>query len=409
MATVSAFIDDSHVQSLAKDLRLLGRKRQFSDIIDGKGRQYVDLVMEGGGVLGVGLVGYTYALEQAGVRFLRVGGTSAGAINAILLAGLGTPSEEKSVKILKALAELNLEDLMDGNFWARGLINAALARSGTLVLLFWALTVIHQIQEYLGLNRGEIFLKWLTTVLEEGGVRSTADLRARMNAIPRDMKLRTGKRVGLKDADPYLALVAADVTTETKVDFPRMARLYWENAESVNPALFVRASMSIPFFFRPLKIEPIPRTPESRLSWEVLAGYSAEPPSACVFVDGGIMSNFPIALFHEPDTVPTAPTFGVKLGPSSRTKHAIKTPGNLAGAVFNSARHTLDYDFLTHHPDYNKLVGFVDTTGHNWLNFRLTDEAKLDLFRRGMEAAAGFLRKFDWKGYKLIRRKLAKQ
>ena len=51
------------------------------------GNQYVDLVMEGGGVLGIALVGYTYVLEQAGLRFLGIAGTSAGAINAAYFAG----------------------------------------------------------------------------------------------------------------------------------------------------------------------------------------------------------------------------------------------------------------------------------------------------------------------------------
>lgn len=269
--------------------------------------------------------------------------------------------------------------------------------------------MIHEITERLGLNRGDIFLRWLTEILAQGGIRSTADLKERMNTLPKGLKMRAGKRLSLKEADPYLALVAADVSTETKVDFPRMAELYWENPGKINPALFVRASMSIPFFFRPLRVENIPHTPRVRKAWEHLAGYSPEPPGSCVFVDGGIMSNFPIALFHEPGTVPIAPTFGVKLGSGSRQEHAIATPGNLAGAVFNSARHTLDYDFLTHHPDYNKLVAYVDTGAHNWLNFRLTDDAKLDLFRRGMEAAVRFLGAFQWKRYKEIRRRLAKQ
>lgn len=405
---VADFTGDPGVQDLLRKLRPLARRRQYSDILDAQGHQFVDLVMEGGGVLGIGLVGYTYALEQAGVRFLRVGGTSAGSINAILLAGLGTPQEAKSEKILAALAALNMEDLMDGDMWARGLINAALAREGTIVLVLWALTVIPEITAHLGLNRGEIFLRWLTAVLEEGGIRTAGDLKARMNALPRGLKLRSGKRLSLKEADPYLALVAADVTTETKVDFPRMADLYWENPGAINPALFVRASMSIPFFFRPLRVGGIPHTPGARKAWRQLAGYDAEPPASCVFVDGGVMSNFPIALFHEPGTVPIAPTFGVKLGSRGRRDHQIVTPGNLAGAVFNSARHTLDYDFLTHHPDYNKLVGYVDTGTHNWLNFRLADDAKLDLFRRGMEAAIGFLGAFDWKAYKGIRRRLAK-
>jgi NTE family protein len=45
----------------------------------------------------------------------------------------------------------------------------------------------------------------------------------------------------------------------------------------------------------------------------------------------------------------------------------------------------------------------IDTDGHNWLNFDITDEEKLDLFKRGVRAAADFLEKFDWEGYKELR------
>src|SRR5690349_2013771 len=42
--------------------------------------EYVDYVQEGGGVLGIALIGYTYVLERLGFRFLKLAGTSAGAI-----------------------------------------------------------------------------------------------------------------------------------------------------------------------------------------------------------------------------------------------------------------------------------------------------------------------------------------
>ena len=62
---------------------------QLSNIRDAAGNQYVDLVMEGGGTLGVALVGYLYILEQLDIRFLQLAGTSAGSIVAMLLAGGG--------------------------------------------------------------------------------------------------------------------------------------------------------------------------------------------------------------------------------------------------------------------------------------------------------------------------------
>src|ERR1022692_848498 len=47
-----------------------------------------DLVLEGGGVKGLGLVGATLALAEAGYQFRRVAGASAGAIVATLIAAL---------------------------------------------------------------------------------------------------------------------------------------------------------------------------------------------------------------------------------------------------------------------------------------------------------------------------------
>jgi len=92
------FTQADEVQELLGRLRSTSEGKQFSDVIDDQGHQYVDLVMEGGGVLGVALVGYTFVLEEIGLRFLRVGGTSAGSINALLVAGLGTPQEREDRK-----------------------------------------------------------------------------------------------------------------------------------------------------------------------------------------------------------------------------------------------------------------------------------------------------------------------
>lgn len=70
-----------HVTPLLQELRTKElHRRAYSDALDGEGHQYVDLVMEGGGVLGVALLGYIHVLEQAGLRFVSLGGASAGSI-----------------------------------------------------------------------------------------------------------------------------------------------------------------------------------------------------------------------------------------------------------------------------------------------------------------------------------------
>jgi NTE family protein len=196
--------------------------------------------------------------------------------------------------------------------------------------------------------------------------------------------------------------VAADITTETKVVFPDMADLYWRNHRTVNPASFARASMSVPVFFHPYRGKNIPHDDRAKGRWDDKAGYTGVIPDEVLFVDGGIMSNFPINLFHS-DGVPTAPTFGAKLGVDRSKPVTITKIGQLGGAAFNAARHCADYDFLIRNPDYRKLVTFIKTGDHHWLNFFMSDDDKKDLFALGVEAGARFLKEFDWIEYKGIR------
>ncbi|HHS9763809.1 TPA: patatin-like phospholipase family protein [Klebsiella quasipneumoniae subsp. similipneumoniae] len=88
--------------------------KEFSDTIDENGHQYVDLVMEGGGVLGLALVGYIYILEQAGIRFIGIAGTSAGSIAALLLSAIDVPEKEKSERLIDMIANMPINTFIDG-------------------------------------------------------------------------------------------------------------------------------------------------------------------------------------------------------------------------------------------------------------------------------------------------------
>ena len=117
--------------------------KRYSDIEDAQGLQYVDLVQEGGGVLGIALVGYTYILEQAGIRFMSLAGTSAGAINTMMMAGLGTIDERKSEKVLTIINQQNLFDLLDGPKRVKRLIHKIIKKEKGIIwgLIFSALTI----------------------------------------------------------------------------------------------------------------------------------------------------------------------------------------------------------------------------------------------------------------------------
>ena len=412
------------VEDLKRDLKDdHGKVKEFSDIVDGQGFQYVDIVMEGGGVLGIALVGFTYVLEQAGIRFLQIGGASAGAINAILLAGMGTPGEAKSVQILEELANVNMHEFVDGDSDARdfieaamryggssfansegvirGFIDGAFQKVGKARVYTQAVQVWDNIRDNLGLNPGDVFQDWIRTILQRKKISTTRDLLDRLNQLPEGLRHRS--RPDPIDVKATVALIAADVSTQTKTIFPKMAELYWKEPDKVNPSHYVRASMSIPFFFEPYRVNNIPKGEVAMSCWAKLADYKEALPTSCVFIDGGIMSNFPINLFHRPDRVPRSPTFGVKLGQDKKKTDTITQPLTLLSVIFDAARFNLDSDFIARNPDYRKLVSCIDTGDHNWLDFSLKDEAKIDLFKRGATEAAKFLREFDWGKYKKIR------
>ncbi|MFZ5570892.1 MAG: patatin-like phospholipase family protein [Thermodesulfobacteriota bacterium] len=404
---ISKFTDHGKLKEIEETVRRTCQGKKFSDIVDDNNLQYVDLVMEGGGMLGIALVGYIHILEKAGIRFLGIGGTSAGSILALLLAALGTPAEEKGTKLLQELAAKNFHDFVDGDADARDFIQSWVEGAGKFNLAFKAAWVIGDIQKHLGLNPGVEFTRWVEGILRREGVETCAKLRARMETIPPGLRVQDGEFLDTPEkAGCRLAIIAADVSTETKVTFPEMACLYWENPDRISPALFVRASMSIPYFFQPFRIHQLPRGMDIEKKWRDLAGFIAADeggvPEDALFIDGGIMSNFPIDVFHDPHQVPIAPTFGVKLELDKRRKE-ISGPLGLFGAIFNAARHTLDYDFLHRNPDYQKLVTWIPAKGCNWLDFDMPEEKKIGLFLEGAECAAGFLDRFDWREYKKIR------
>lgn len=424
-----------------------------SDVVDSEGNQYVNLVQEGGGVLGVALVGYVYVLEKMGIRFMKMAGTSAGAINTLLLACVGDKNEAKSLKLLEKLNSKNLFDFVDGDKTNRAIIKRIVTSKGFFkrIIILTATTLVSFIIGVLmlayqlghsrysfwfwlavglvaassavigrsiwwiarrrkaffnasyGINPGNNFFEWVKGILEEHGINNLSDLKAHLEKVPPGgFQLR-------RQADPealadlnkpkmenFLVLIASDVTNQMKVEFPRLWNLYWENQNDVHPASFVRASMAVPVFFQPFIVNNIPKTQVFE-AWHDFAGIedAEQIPGEARFVDGGMISNFPINVFYNPNVaVPRLPTFGILLDDediSAKPSSEYRSFLSFAAAMFNTVRYNYDKEFLIKNADFNKTIGRIDVRGINWLNFNLTDAEKLELFRRGADAAARFL------------------
>jgi NTE family protein len=444
---INALTNDSALRSEISRVKekIQNPEHAISDVLDDAGNQYIDLVMEGGGMLGIALVGYTWALEEMGIRFLGIGGTSAGSINALLLAAMDDPAEKKSPKLLEVMGVQNFYDFVDGDGSPKGrkktrdLIELAL--DGEPIRLWKGLKLIYRylgvrkqlIREY-GLNRGDAFQNWLTDLIAAANIRTTAELRARMQRIP-ELHIREGREMppDWKPEPGKLVIISSDITTETRVEFPAMADLYWKNVDNLNPAHYARASMSIPYFFETYRVTDLPNTNQAHQRWNKVGldwaiENSGHVPDHILFVDGGITSNFPIDAFHDNSKVPSRPTFGVKLEHDNRYKPPTKLPLtgdgsrapllSLTGAIFNSARHTLDYEFVKKNPDYHHLVQFIPCTyidpetdrveSYNWLDFNMPTPHREGLFRQGAQRAIEFVEEFSdkWGDYKELRKSL---
>ena len=406
------------VFDLVEDLRAYRARRgpafRYSDIFDATGLQYVNLVQEGGGILGIALLGFTYVLEDLGLRFLSLGGTSAGSINTLLMADLGTPSEPKSLRILEQVVGKQFMDFVDGGLDAEQLtrlLQAAMDGRSTFSILAEGPEVLAAVgnlpelfQRY-GINPGEHFEDWLRGILQHPDWHGLQENVRRLPETLYQLSDYGDRRypVGVRDLDPRIAILAADITTQTKVEFPRMAQLYYNKPLERHPAEFVRASMSIPFFFEPQRVSlrwREGREEEVRRDWRRLAGYRGILPDEVLLVDGGIMSNFPIDVFHRADTIPQRPTIGVKLGIDRDGSRTITNLTGFVGGIAEGMRNLRDFEFIRNNPEYRALVEYIDVESFNWLDFAIPDADKLRLFRRGAEAADRFLRRFDWLAYK---------
>lgn len=402
-----AFTHTEHVLATLEALKERMSGQPVSDVIDAEGHQYVDLVLEGGGTLGIALLGYVYILEQLGIRFLSIAGTSSGAVTAMLLGALDTKDKAKSERLLELLADQDLSTFVDGQHGVRDFITGWLARRPKLLLLLYSPAVARALFNHLGLNPGQVFLDWMERGLAASGIHTVRELNERMAWLPPTLRARGGEALSPEDTPCHLAVIACETTTETKVEFPRMAPLFWKDWEQQNPARLVRASMSVPFFFYPARMELPADLSERELKerWRQVDVTDVKPGDEVFLVDGGLMSNFPIDVFHEEGVIPSAPTFGVKLG--NRQRHDIHKPGDFVLAMFGAARHCLDFDFILRHPDYKHLLARIDTGDHQFLDFDVSRAQQVDLFTRGVDAAATFLTTFQWEHYKHERARLA--
>ena len=358
---ITDFTTYKNTAAIIKKCTQLGKEREYSDIIDSNGHQYVDLVLEGGGTLGIALLGYIYALEKANIRFLSIAGTSAGSIAALLLA-VGPIEQEKSEWMIKEMANKRFLDFVDmsngdGKMNSQSFVDLVTGKGHWLERFIFTRLIDNfyglLTAQSLGFVKGKDFSDWLKRILKGHGIKTLKDLRTKRSVVPAGFcKRNEVENAGraffdATFAEESLAFIAAEITTESKFIFPRDADLVWENVDEVSPIDFVRASMSIPIFFEPFEAKLADAQKKPNEKWATRHNYFGKTNlQKLVFIDGGVISNFPINIFHCSNTTPTAPTFGIKLGEKRNKVTKIENFKNILAASFNTARHALDNDFI---------------------------------------------------------------
>lgn len=237
-----------------------------------------NLVFEGAGIRGIAYAGVIEVLEQQGrlAAVRQVGGTSAGAITALMLS-LGYSAAE----IKEIIASTQFRKFNDGRFMFVG---------GIL-----------RLRNRYGWYRGEKFSDWLADLIQA----KTGNA---------DITFAELSRQGFKD----LSVTAISVNRQQLLVFSRETYPHMKVKDAV------RASMSIPLYFKPLYIDQ---------AGAVFANPN-KIPSLDIVVDGGITGNFPIFLFDQTRPgengqklrVPNNHTLGVRIDSEEQIRQDAVSP-----------------------------------------------------------------------------------
>ncbi|MHC1559684.1 patatin-like phospholipase family protein [Actinomycetospora sp. C-140] len=322
-----------------------------------------DLVLEGGGVKGIGLAGAVAAMTDRGWVPHRISGTSAGALVGAMAAAGATGEQLGEIT-----SRLDFREVAD----RRGI--------GHLPLVGPALAFLGG----QGVYQGEWLHTWVDKELAALGVHTFGDLRIDDPSLPPAQRYR-------------LVVTCSDLTLGQLVRLPWDYRaVYGLDPDTQPVADAVRASMAIPFLFKPATLTN-PRT-----------GVTS------TLVDGGLLSNFPIDSLDRTDgREPAFPTFGVTITtapkPGIGDRVALfhsrwfdipqPAPLRLLEQLITTMILGRDQAVLNK-PWVAARTIHVDAGAVGLLDFGITPEKARALYDAGYTSATAFLDQFNWQAYK---------
>jgi NTE family protein len=319
----------------------------------------VDLVLSGGGVKFIGLVGAVVALMDGGYSIKRVSGVSAGSVVAAILAAGSNDGQLTGEEVKELAFSVPLGKWRD---------------AGPVPYLGAAWGLLRETSMY----RGDVAHDWIRSELKNLGVSSFGDLMLDEDHLVEGQRSK-------------LVVTVADLTAAQLVRLPwDYRRLYGLDPDDQFVADAVRASMAIPFFYRPVK----------------LTGASG---ATSTLVDGGVLSNFPIDTFDRPDRKPPRwPTFGITVLPRPSEGIDAVMPAlkplrffeqtALLESLLTTMLSGHDQAHLSH-PWVSARAIVVESTNVGVLDFDAPRGRLDELYDNGYAAAQAFLSTWDWPAY----------
>lgn len=319
--------------------------------------RYLDLVCEGGGVKGIGLVGAYSVLEEHGYQVQNLAGTSAGAIVSTLLAAGYNAAELREI-----ILNLDFSKIRDTAWEDR--IPVVGTPLGILLDL--------------GIHEGKYFQQLMTELLAAKGVRTFRDLIHPQFAGEPQYRYK-------------VRVTASDITGRCLLALPQDAVKIGVEPDDLDVALAVRMSMSIPIFFEPVRI----RNPQTQREH--------------IIVDGGVLSNYPVWLFDSPGE-PSWPTFGLRLveddlrspivpadAPPSERVSGVQAVVDFLKGIVQTAMEAHDRLYIER-ADFARTIP-IPTLGVDSTDFNLTRDRALELYESGRLAAQEFLKSWNFEDY----------
>jgi len=297
----------------------------------------IDAVFEGGGMRSIGIVGAINCMENQGYEFQRVAGNSSGAVIAALIA-----AGYSAKQIKKMLSEINFLKFMDKDKLQR------------LPFLGKPLGILKEKSIY----SGDYLESFMDNLLKHKGISKFKDVY-----INGEFKLK---------------IIASDITNKKFLIIPDDLPNYGIDPMEFSIAKAVRMSSSIPFYFKPVKLNT--------------------PSGTAYIVDGSVTCNFPLTIF-DVNSIPRWPTIGFRFETTPSTNNKFKTNDSLpfllavARTMFN--KNTSEY---SNEENIIRSV-IIPTYGVLPTDFNLSKKTSIHLYKSGYISAKEFLSNWNFQEY----------